>query len=393
MAKTHIHRNVEGDQAGFTNASGEFMPAMVLAQDGSDSPIGVTSGGMNVYVVNQAAGGGGTADQQYAEGTVAASVTGTAIMWRKAGNAMVPVSTNDPLPVTVGNFPATQPVSGTVAVSNLPATQPVSGTVSVSNFPATQPVSGTFWQATQPVSAASLPLPAGAAQEHTTAASPHAVRLTDGTAFFKPTTPADTQPVSGTVGVNNFPATQAVSGTVTANQGAAGATAWKVDGSAVTQPVSGPITDTQLRATPVPVSGTVTSGRTSLPVAGVTGDTGTKTASFVGATQTNDNALGAYIIVVLGTVSGTTPTLACQLQWSPDNGTTWLALGAVLPNLTASSQTGVIAVYPAAVTATLGGTASVATNAALPRTWRINYTIGGTIPSFAITAVRVQYLF
>lgn len=78
--------------------------------------------------------------------------------------------------VSVSNFPATQPVSGTVAatqsgvwsvgrtwvlasgtdsvtatisgtpsvsVSNFPATQPVSGSVSVSNFPATQTVSGT----------------------------------------------------------------------------------------------------------------------------------------------------------------------------------------------------------------------------------------------------------
>jgi hypothetical protein len=46
---------------------------------------------------------------------------------------------------------------------------------------------------------------------------------------------------SGTdsVNVGNFPASQTVSGTVTANQGTAGATAWKVDGSAVTQPVSG----------------------------------------------------------------------------------------------------------------------------------------------------------
>jgi hypothetical protein len=49
---------------------------------------------------------------------------------------------------------------------------------------------------TQPVSAASLPLPAGAAQEHTTAISPSAARLTDGTTFYKPTTPSDTQPVS-----------------------------------------------------------------------------------------------------------------------------------------------------------------------------------------------------
>ena len=53
--------------------------------------------------------------------------------------------------VSVGNFPATQPVSGTVSVSNFPATQAVSGTVtanqgtspwvtSVNNFPATQSV-------------------------------------------------------------------------------------------------------------------------------------------------------------------------------------------------------------------------------------------------------------
>jgi hypothetical protein len=45
-----------------------------------------------------------------------------------------------PIPVTgtvnIGNTPANQ----TVTVSNFPATQPVSGSVSVSNFPATQPV-------------------------------------------------------------------------------------------------------------------------------------------------------------------------------------------------------------------------------------------------------------
>jgi hypothetical protein len=38
----------------------------------------------------------------------------------------------------------------------------LSGSVSVANFPATQAVTGTFFQATQPVSAASLPLPSGA---------------------------------------------------------------------------------------------------------------------------------------------------------------------------------------------------------------------------------------
>lgn len=67
-----------------------------------------------------------------------------------------------------------------------------------------------------PVTAATLPLPAGAAteatlagiktgtdkipaspaQEHTAAASPSSARLSDGAAFYKATTPADTQPVS-----------------------------------------------------------------------------------------------------------------------------------------------------------------------------------------------------
>jgi hypothetical protein len=66
---------------------------------------------------------------------------------------------------------------------------------------------------TQPVSAASLPLPAGAAtqttlssindkipaspaQEHTASNSYSSVRLTDGSTFYKPTTPTDTQPIS-----------------------------------------------------------------------------------------------------------------------------------------------------------------------------------------------------
>lgn len=58
---------------------------------------------------------------------------------------------------------------------------------------------------TQPVSAATLPLPAGAATEttlasraadRTSAGAPHATRLTDGTGFYRSTTPADTQPTS-----------------------------------------------------------------------------------------------------------------------------------------------------------------------------------------------------
>ena len=68
-----------------------------------------------------------------------------------------------------------------------------------------------------------------------------------------------TQPVSGTF----WQATQPVSGTVTANAGTG------------TLAVSGPLTDTQLRATPVPVSGTVTAnaGTGTLAVSGPLTDT------------------------------------------------------------------------------------------------------------------------
>jgi len=131
-----------------------------------------------------------------------------------------PVSSIEPVAVTVSgtvavsNFPATQPVSiaGTVLTDGSAHTQPVSGTVAVSNFPATQPVSGT-------VAVSNFPA---------------------------------TQPVSGSVAVSNFPATQPVSGTVAVSGTVL------TDGSAHPQPVTGPLTDTQLRAATVPVSGTVT---------------------------------------------------------------------------------------------------------------------------------------
>lgn len=100
-------------------------------------------------------------------------------------------------------------VSNEVEVTNESGNPiPVSGTVGISG---TVPVSGTFWQATQPV--------------------------------------------SGSVSVSNFPATQAVSGTVTANTGLSQPlTDTQLRATAV--PVSGPLTDTELRASAVPVSGT-----------------------------------------------------------------------------------------------------------------------------------------
>ena len=70
------------------------------------------------------------------------------------------------LPVVFASNQTALPVTGTF----YQATQPVSGSIAVTNFPASQAVTGAFFQATQPVSALSLPLPAGAATEATLAA-------------------------------------------------------------------------------------------------------------------------------------------------------------------------------------------------------------------------------
>ena len=109
--------------------------------------------------------------------------------------------------VAVNNYPAVQPVSQFGAWNinaiqsgawNVNATQSGAWSVSVSNFPATQPVSGTV-----------------TANQGTT---PWTVSGTVGSA----------QSGAWAVAINNFPATQPVSGTVTANQGT---TPWTISGT------------------------------------------------------------------------------------------------------------------------------------------------------------------
>jgi hypothetical protein len=185
--------------------------------------------------------------------------------------------------VSVSNFPATQPVSGTVTANAGTGTMAVSGPLTDTQLRATAvPVSGTFYQATQPVSGTVAVTGAGdatAANQSTANTSLGGVtetapasdtasaglngrlqriaqRLTSLIALLPTSlgqktmanglavTVASDQsalPVTGTF----WQATQPVSGTVTANAGTG------------TMAVSGPLTDTQLRATAVPVSGTV----------------------------------------------------------------------------------------------------------------------------------------
>jgi hypothetical protein len=268
----------------------------------------------------------------------------------------------------------------------------------------TQPVSGTFWQATQPVSG-------------TVTANQGAPPWSDNVTQFGGTN-LSTGTGAGGAGIprvtvsndSNVLATQ--SGTWTMQPGNTANTApWLVKPHDGTNPLylaAAALADAMSNPTIGGIqnfamwfNGT-SWDRARNNVNTTTGDTGTKTATFAGATQTNYNARGAYITILLGTVSGTTPTLAAQLQWSPDGGTTWLNIGTVLPNLTATSQTGLYMVYPTQfedassittlVTLSNGATVSKLLNMPLPRTWRLNYTIGGTTPSFAISSVQVNYI-
>jgi len=118
-----------------------------------------------------------------------------------------------------------------------------------------------------------------------------------------------------------------------------------------------------------------------------TGDTGAKTVTGNGATQVNYNASGAYILINMGVVTGTTPTLDAKVQVSMDTGTTWVDLpGAAFVQFTATG-TKMLAIYPGVTVA-----ANTAVSAPLPRTWRIVWTVGGTTPSFTITNIQVAYI-
>jgi hypothetical protein len=130
------------------------------------------------------------------------------------------------------------------------------------------------------------------------------------------------------------------------------------------------------------------------------GDTGAKVTSFAGATQTNFNARGAKIMVLLGAVTGTITTFTAQLQMSPDGGTTWLNFGPASTSFTpVSGNTILFDVYPTNETVagatpaalTTGATQTVQINGVLPRTWRLNYVIVGTSPSITFTNAYAAY--
>ena len=134
-------------------------------------------------------------------------------------------------------------------------------------------------------------------------------------------------PVSGTLAVSNFPATQPISGTVSISgtvpvsgpltDAQLRASAVPVSLASVpSHPVTGPLTDAQLRATPVPVSGTFwqatqpVSGPltdTQLRAAAVTTDVSDRAARLLGVVSAGTNRIGSVRPVDSADVDLTAP--------------------------------------------------------------------------------------
>lgn len=174
---------------------------------------------------------------QYDSGGNEKGVPANPVRVDPTGTTTQPVSATT-LPLPTGAATSALQTSGNASLSSMDAKTPALGQALMA---VSTPVVIASDQSAVPVSAASLPLPAGAAteatlsaintkipaspaQEHVAAASPHAVRLTDGAAFYKATTPSDTQPVSGTVTANAGTGTFTVAGNKTNNGVAPGAT-------------------------------------------------------------------------------------------------------------------------------------------------------------------------
>lgn len=183
----------------------------------------------------------------FASDIAALAVTGT--FWQatqpiSAASLPLPsgAATETTLASVDGKIPASLTVTSTrLLVDGSGVTQPVSGTF----YQATQPVSGTFWQATQPVSIASSPLPTDAATETTLSALNTKIpaSLTVSSTRLLVDGSGVTQPVSGSF----YQATQPVSIATMPTTPVTG-TFWQA-----TQPVSGtfyqatqPVSTTQL---------------------------------------------------------------------------------------------------------------------------------------------------
>lgn len=247
---------------------------------------------------------------------------------------------------------------------------PISGSVFILNFPATQPIS-----------AVNLPLPVGAA----TSANQTTANASLSSIDSKLTSPlivtgglTDTQlraspvPISGNMTVSNFPATTAVTQSTTP---------WVTDGSATTQPISA--TSLPLPAGAATASNQITANASlssidskltsPLTVTGPLTDTQLRTSSVAVSGPVTDVQLRATPVPISGTVTanqGTNPWINNITQFGGTALVTGVgASGLGIPRITVSNDSNILA--------TQSGT------------WNINNILGTvSLPTGAATAAN-----
>lgn len=121
--------------------------------------------------------------------------------------------------------------------------------------------------------------------------------------------------------------------------------------------------------------------RTNLSVAVDTSSA--RTTSGTGVTFTNHNGRSVAFWLSVTAVSGTTPTMTVRIQWSPDNGTTWLDMDTTNLQTASITATGN---FTLSVGPSLPVTANRSANQLAPRLMRLAWTIAGTTPSFTFVS-------
>ena len=172
----------------------------------------------------------------------------------------------------------------------------------------------------------------------------------------------------GSVAVTNFPATQPVSGAFFQTTQPVSLTSTTITGSVAT---TGPLTDTQLRTTPVPVSGTVATGgltdtqlrATAVPVSGsvtATVASTTITGSVAVTGPLTDTLLRATPVPVSGSVTATvaSTTITGSVAVTGSLTDTQLRAAAVPVSLASTTITGTAAVSAAALPLPAGASTS-----------------------------------
>lgn len=297
-----------GTAVGAENPSGNMGPLHV---DGSGNLL--ISG--NITASNPSVGTNGAT----------APTSSTELGFISSGN-LVGVSAANPLPITGSisasnpsvsatgaSVPASATYIGMVVGGNLTGLVGTANGLKVDGSAVTQPVSGTFFQATQPVSAASLPLPSGAstsALQTTGNTALTTINTTLGTPFqvggsIANTTFASTQSGAWAVSVSNFPATQPISGSVS------------VSGTvAATQ--SGTWTNTVTQATAASLNATVVGTGTFACQAA---QSGTWTVGL----STGSNAIGSITNTSFAATQSTASSLNAQVVGPTASGSSLTA--------------------------------------------------------------------